>query len=101
MQSVVGDTACTTWTLQPQERREVRQLMFGFDKPEDGSEERYHDRWSLWTGAKLGGLQHYGWWLAHNLVAHPLIGLIPLKPLFAFHDWTSRRMHNDRQKRSV
>lgn len=70
--------------------------MFGFDQPEDGSEERYKDRWDLWEGTRFGILFHYSWWLIHNLVAHPLIAVFPFKPLFDFHDWTSHRMHNKR-----
>lgn len=68
--------------------------MFGFDRPEDGSEERNQDRQQLWAGARWGAFQHYTWWLVHNVVAHPLIGLFPFKPLFRLHDWTSHRMHN-------
>lgn len=72
--------------------------MFGFDQPEDGSEDRYKDRWALWEGMKLGAVRHYTWWLVHNLVAHPLIAVAPIRPAFRFHDWTSHRMHAKRDK---
>jgi hypothetical protein len=35
---------------------------------------------------------HYGWWLVHNLIAHILIGILPIEPFFEFHDWTSIKM---------
>lgn len=60
----------------------------GFIEPEDGSEERYLRRRQArpWTA-------HTFWWIVHNAVAHPLIAFLPFRPLFQFHDWTSRRMH--------
>ena len=38
-------------------------------------------------------LQHYFWWFVHNCITHPLIGLIPVKPFFQFHDWTSVKLN--------
>lgn len=32
------------------------------------------------------------WWFLHNAVAHPLIGVLPSKWTFAFHDESARRM---------
>ena len=40
-------------------------------------------------------LRHHGWWLVHDLVAHPLLALAPLRPSIALHDWTSRRLNLD------
>jgi hypothetical protein len=31
-------------------------------------------------------------WVFHNAVAHPLIGLLPFKPVFALHDWSAKIM---------
>lgn len=59
-----------------------------FSHPEDGSEKRYEER-----RGQRPWLSHTFWWLVHNCVAHPLIGFIPIKRTFQFHDWTSRRMH--------
>jgi hypothetical protein len=59
-----------------------------FTKPEDGSEARYDKR-----KAERPWLKHTAWWFVHNCVAHVLIGILPLKPFFEFHDWTSRKMH--------
>ena len=84
--------------------------MFGFDKPEDGSQARFWDRVDHWrtgtpeaipiiqsasgkVGRTLPLAQHYAWWLIHNLVAHPAIGVLPIKASFDFHDWTSRKLN--------
>lgn len=89
--------------------------MFNFEEIEDGSEERYYDRIEVWEGKKplnpemisatpnaakpninpknLPRVQHHFWWLLHNLVAHPAIGLVPVKATFDFHDWTSRKLN--------
>ncbi len=73
--------------------------MFNFDKDEDGSEDRYKARVpEVWKQTPMGKARHRMWWLLHNLVAHPLIGIFPLTPLFIFHDWTSRRLHNQPPK---
>ena len=60
----------------------------GFDRPEDGSAERYAARRAVrpWSA-------HAFWWVVHNAVAHPLIAFVPRRLCFRFHDWTSRRMH--------
>lgn len=69
--------------------------------PERTSEGRYRLRVALWTGGR-GGLarlvaraRHHGWWLLHNLVAHPLLALSAGKLAVALHDWTSRRLNRD------
>jgi hypothetical protein len=66
----------------------------GFGAPEDGSGERYAMRRETrpW-------LAHTAWWLVHNCIAHPLIGVLPRRPAFRFHDWTSRKMHGERSVR--
>ena len=66
--------------------------MFDFDKPEDGSQGRF-DQDLAHNPAPADKIKHRGWWLAHNCVAHPLIGLAPYKWTFDFHDWTSRKLH--------
>ena len=89
--------------------------MFNFDRPEDGSQERFRKRQLVWEGVEpvdpavvsttpnpetftinpreLPRVKHYIWWLIHNLVAHPAIGLVPIKATFDFHDWTSRKLN--------
>lgn len=36
--------------------------------------------------------RHYFWWFVHNSVVHPLLGILPVKPLFDLHDWTSKKL---------
>jgi hypothetical protein len=80
--------------------------VFDFDKPEDGSEGRYDERQRNWrngtfpvaaplaaSNAVVGAAKHHIWWLIHNLVAHPVIGVAPVRWAFDFHDWTSRKLH--------
>ena len=38
-------------------------------------------------------IEHHFWWLTHNILAHTLIGLIPIKWFFDFHDWTSKKLN--------
>jgi len=90
--------------------------MFDFEKPEDGSEARYHARLKAWQEGRefretptatmgvmedvgapkpegvgpLPTLRYRAWWVLHNVVAHPLIGILPCHETFEFHDWTSR-----------
>jgi hypothetical protein len=65
------------------------------------SEHRYRRRLTRWTDGLAGlprlaaRLRHHGWWLAHNLLAHPLLALAPLRPSVALHDWTSHRLNLD------
>lgn len=66
----------------------MKQQSFGFTKPEPGSQVRYDKRKS-----EHPWLKHTAWWFVHNCVSHVLIGVLPLKPFFDFHDWTSRKMH--------
>lgn len=73
--------------------------MFGFDRDEDGSEDRYYERKARWASARASVWIHFGWWLVHNLVAHPLIGVAPVSPTFRFHDWTSHKMQPPRRKK--
>jgi hypothetical protein len=32
------------------------------------------------------------WWMVHNCIAHPLMGIAPVQLFFNFHDYTSRWM---------
>lgn len=67
--------------------------MFGFDRPEDGSAQRFVERIDRFRDLKRSTAIHHFWWLVHNCVAHPMIGLAPIKPSFRFHDWTSRKIN--------
>lgn len=72
--------------------------MFGFLHKEmetTGSADRFPVRIKKFRKAKKSFpmLQHYFWWLIHNCVTHFLIGIIPIKPFFQFHDWTSVKLN--------
>lgn len=71
--------------------------MFDFEKPENGSEDRYYDRITTWKTQTqhLPKVKHWGWWFVHNVIAHPLIGLLPFHFAFEFHDWTSRKLNGN------
>lgn len=74
--------------------------MFGFDLPvvkdspfaEDGSQLRFHERKAIFVEKEMPPAKHDFWWIIHNCVAHPLIGVFPTKVMFDLHDWTSRRI---------
>lgn len=72
--------------------------MFGFTRFEmesTGSAERFPIRVEKFKKKRkfLPVVQHYFWWFVHNCITHPLIGIIPLKPFFQFHDWTSVKLN--------
>lgn len=68
------------------------------------SYERFHERIEHFverralSGRKtvLPALTHHLWWFVHNAVAHPLIAIAPIKPLFDFHDYTSDKINGKR-----
>lgn len=43
-------------------------------------------------------VRHYFWWLVHNIPAHLLIALVPMKFAFDFHDWTSKKLSGKHYK---
>lgn len=65
----------------------------GFIGPEPGSEQRYVERL-----AERPWVAHTFWWFVHNCIAHPLIGILPCRHTFDFHDWSSERMHRPNDK---
>lgn len=72
--------------------------MFGFlyrEMEMTGSADRFPKRIEKFRKAekRFPVIQHYFWWVMHNCVTHFLIGLIPIKPFFQFHDWTSVKLN--------
>ena len=57
------------------------------------SYQRFRNRCRKHIIAGKGLLRLYFWWTIHNMVAHPLIGLIPNKLFFEFHDYTSDKIN--------
>jgi hypothetical protein len=66
-----------------------------------GCETRYHFRKRRWakSGEPAAQLKHQAWWVVHNCVAHPLLGVAPTKPALWFHDWTARYLNRYREMR--
>lgn len=78
-------------------------LMFDDDDPMfnrkpslQGSEGRYRLRQALFLvdGKPLPRVRHFGWWLLHNCVAHPILGVCPVRKTFELHDWTSKKLNH-------
>ncbi len=66
------------------------------------SQERY---WARIKRFKLLGRpvkEHHLWWLIHNCVAHPMVGLVPKGYAVRFHDYSSDKLNlptsSDRKK---
>lgn len=60
---------------------------------EAGSEERFEKRVETFKKESKPLIKHHFWWFVHNCVAHPLIGVLPVKSAFDFHDWTSKKIN--------
>lgn len=54
---------------------------------------RFHHRIFMFRVRRQSVLVHHFWWFTHNCIAHPLIGVLPLKRLFDFHDFTSLKIN--------
>lgn len=71
------------------------------------AEGRYRLRVARWTADRAGldrlaaRLGHRGWWLLHNLVVHPLLGLAQGRLPLRLHDWTGRRLDRDDAPRAA
>lgn len=60
------------------------------------TKERYESRLTKFQekyGKYKGWCKYHFWWVAHNCVAHNLIGLFPCKRTFDLHDYTSNRIN--------
>lgn len=64
-----------------------------FPEDKSTSQTRFHKRISDFKKKKLPVLIHHAWWFTHNCIAHPLIGMLPIKSTFDFHDFTSRKIN--------
>lgn len=54
---------------------------------------RFGWRIEEWEKKKGSALGHHFWWFVHNCIAHPMIGLVPIKKTFEFHDYTSDKIN--------
>jgi len=60
---------------------------------EEGSAERYVKRVERFRELGRSTALHRFWWLAHNVIAHPGIGIFPSRITFKFHDYTSKKIN--------
>lgn len=62
-----------------------------------GSAGRYGERLQAFQrdGAPLPWVRHYFFWLLHNLVAHPILGVLPSEKTVDFHDLTSAWLNKE------
>lgn len=60
-----------------------------------GAGARYHRRIKVWRdqGRISPRLRHHFWWLLHNLLSHPLLGVYPFLWCIWLHDWTSMHLN--------
>jgi hypothetical protein len=70
---------------------EQEALDYGEGGPKDrGAQARYEER-----KEKVPLRRLVFWWFVHNSIAHPLIGVLPIKPFFDFHNWTAKRIGSE------
>lgn len=55
---------------------------------------RFRQRVNNWVDVDHGYMTHHLWWLLHNCVAHPALGLVPCQKTVDFHDWTSDKLNH-------
>lgn len=65
------------------------------EEDDGGSEDRYHRRIEIFKNqyAKHPRLEHHAFWVIHNCVAHPFLGLLPRRETVQFHTLTSNWLH--------
>lgn len=76
---------------------EEERLRRGEGGPEDkGAQVRFEERKEKVPRAQLAW-----WWFVHNCIAHPLIGVLPFKPFFDFHNWTAKCIGSETLSKSL
>ncbi len=89
-----GGRCCGSRKYAALGQKDEATVMFDF-RDETGSGKRFAEREKQHRETDLPVIRHRAWWLLHNLVAHPLIGVAPVRWAFEFHDWTSRKMSGE------
>ena len=78
--------------------------MFDFDyMPDDDPRRtafgRYEDRKEDWEDLTnkhwSWRIRHHFWWVLHNSMIHPIIGILPFKIFMDIHDWSSKKLAGD------
>lgn len=54
---------------------------------------RFRQRVDNWMAVDHGYVTHHFWWLLHNCVSHPVLGLVPCQKTVDFHDWSSDKLN--------
>lgn len=77
----------------------IKSTPYGFDKAT--SHGRFMNRLRDWCSEhKADGLyQFYAWWLFHNCIVHPAIGLFPSDETVDLHEWASEKLDTDFRKK--
>jgi hypothetical protein len=71
-----------------------RELQQDIGRPHSTTESRYISRaHNIWDTRRFGGIRYYFWWVIHNTVVHPVLGLVPCRLTFKWHDWASRKLN--------
>ena len=70
-------------------------------KENSSSYERFYHRLSLFKGQKFGVLRHHFYWLLHNNIIHPWIGLSPSLKSLKWHEITSDLLNNYYQIKDI
>lgn len=60
-----------------------------------GSHARYLRRILLWKEhtRRFPRVRHAFWWVVHNTLSHPILGLLPCCLTVWFHDWTAKHLN--------
>lgn len=68
--------------------------------PKEGSAQRYRERIEKFKadGKAFPRVRHYLFWVLHNLVAHPILGLIPNQVTVDFHEVTSKWLNHEEER---
>jgi len=90
------------WTREDREMREKMAREDAEDEAEEALKQRLSTSygrfgWRIekWKAATGSALPHHLWWFVHNCIAHPMIGVLPVRPTFAFHDYTSKKINRE------
>lgn len=88
-------------TVVPREEEKLPEPVPPVKKDEDGflssdeagAAKRFEARVAVFQQEEKPVYKHHFWWFVHNCVAHPMIGILPNKTTFDFHDWTSKKIN--------
>jgi hypothetical protein len=69
---------------------------------ESTSASRYDHRRRRWARRHrlLPGVRHHAWWLLHNCISHPWLGIVPSPRAIWFHDFTSQHLNQFPRQRT-